>query len=449
MRKVISLFLAIVMTAAVFAVAAFAIMGDVNGDGSINNKDVVALFRYASGNEDAVKDKTACDYNGDGTVNNKDVIAVFKAVSTGSQQQTALAYPFIYPDSETEHTYDADTLERFYRLGVGTGRNVRHISPGERFQLRIIAREPDIKVSLKDVEIEIISGADIGNLNENGVFEALKPGEFKARIKLKAKPSLTANFTITVNEPDKTGMTYWQGSGTYLDPFLINNKTDFLNIAKVCEFENYNNDYSKGGHWFRQTADIDLSGVDFEPLRFFIYNYNGDGHKLKNITMSETEDRSGVFGYFECGVVENLTIENYTYKRNGYGSVKNTGVFASDVYGGTFYNCHAVNIDIDVTDNGSTWSTGGFVGHIVEPAYFIGCSVSGKINGDDMAGGFYGDSECYHSFFTDCSADVAVTVTGDVFGGFAARDYNALTVGYYNCTSTQKDEILEEYNNKY
>ena len=76
-------------------------------------------------------------------------------------------------------------------------------------------------------------------------------------------------------------------------------------------------------------------------------------------------------------------------------------------------------------------------------------SVSGKINGDDMAGGFYGDSECYHSFFTDCSADVAVTVTGDVFGGFAACDYNALTVGYYNCTSTQKDEILEEYNNKY
>ena len=47
----------------------------------INNKDVVALFKYASGNEDAVKDKTACDYNGDGAVNNKDVVALFRYIS--------------------------------------------------------------------------------------------------------------------------------------------------------------------------------------------------------------------------------------------------------------------------------------------------------------------------------------------------------------------------------
>ena len=55
MRKVISLLLAIVMTAAVFAVAASAVLGDVNADGVINNKDVVALFKYASGNEGATK----------------------------------------------------------------------------------------------------------------------------------------------------------------------------------------------------------------------------------------------------------------------------------------------------------------------------------------------------------------------------------------------------------
>ncbi len=54
--------------------------GDINGDGSVNNKDVVALFKYVSGSEVAVND-IALDINGDGSVNNKDVVALFKYVS--------------------------------------------------------------------------------------------------------------------------------------------------------------------------------------------------------------------------------------------------------------------------------------------------------------------------------------------------------------------------------
>ncbi len=56
--------------------------GDVNGDGSVNNKDVVALFKYVSGGEVAVNG-IALDINGDGSVNNKDVVALFKYVSGG------------------------------------------------------------------------------------------------------------------------------------------------------------------------------------------------------------------------------------------------------------------------------------------------------------------------------------------------------------------------------
>ena len=77
MKKVIAIILVLVMTAALTAVAAAA-SGDVNADGSINNKDVVALFRYASGNEDAVKDKTACDYNGDGGLTPEDARLILR-----------------------------------------------------------------------------------------------------------------------------------------------------------------------------------------------------------------------------------------------------------------------------------------------------------------------------------------------------------------------------------
>ncbi len=55
--------------------------GDVNKDGSIDNKDVVALFRYVSGT-DKVEDESAYDYNGDKTVDNKDVVALFRFVSS-------------------------------------------------------------------------------------------------------------------------------------------------------------------------------------------------------------------------------------------------------------------------------------------------------------------------------------------------------------------------------
>ena len=57
-----------------------AVSGDVNKDEAVNNKDVVVLFRYASGSDVAVN-VAALDVNGDGSVNNKDVVVLFRYVS--------------------------------------------------------------------------------------------------------------------------------------------------------------------------------------------------------------------------------------------------------------------------------------------------------------------------------------------------------------------------------
>ena len=54
--------------------------GDVNGDGKVNNKDVVTLFNHVSGGSLYV-DPESTDVNGDGHVNNKDVVVLFKYVS--------------------------------------------------------------------------------------------------------------------------------------------------------------------------------------------------------------------------------------------------------------------------------------------------------------------------------------------------------------------------------
>ncbi|MBQ7698873.1 MAG: dockerin type I repeat-containing protein [Clostridia bacterium] len=88
MKKLTSLLLVIIMTAAVFTGAASAgRAGDADGDKEINNKDVVTLFRYLSGDENnAVKEN--CDFNNDGKVNNKDVTLLFRAISSGTISET-------------------------------------------------------------------------------------------------------------------------------------------------------------------------------------------------------------------------------------------------------------------------------------------------------------------------------------------------------------------------
>lgn len=53
--------------------------GDVNGDGEVDNKDVVTLFRFVSAAADGYD--AAYDLNEDGEVNNKDVVELFRYVS--------------------------------------------------------------------------------------------------------------------------------------------------------------------------------------------------------------------------------------------------------------------------------------------------------------------------------------------------------------------------------
>ena len=54
--------------------------GDVNGDGKVNNRDAILLFRYVSGRDVEVNEEVL-DVNKDGTINNRDVIMLFRMVS--------------------------------------------------------------------------------------------------------------------------------------------------------------------------------------------------------------------------------------------------------------------------------------------------------------------------------------------------------------------------------
>ncbi len=59
--------------------------GDCNNDGWFDNKDVVLLFRYVSGNEKE-EDETLYDFDENGVPDNKDVVALFRFVSSSENE---------------------------------------------------------------------------------------------------------------------------------------------------------------------------------------------------------------------------------------------------------------------------------------------------------------------------------------------------------------------------
>ena len=61
--------------------------GDINGDGMIDNKDVVTLFKKLS-SEDADLDPAICDINGDGNIDNKDLMCLFRMLSGSFDDET-------------------------------------------------------------------------------------------------------------------------------------------------------------------------------------------------------------------------------------------------------------------------------------------------------------------------------------------------------------------------
>ena len=65
---------------AVDANVAYDIMGDANGDGKVNARDVTAVMRHVALGRRSAIDESQCDFDRDGRVNARDVISLMRAV---------------------------------------------------------------------------------------------------------------------------------------------------------------------------------------------------------------------------------------------------------------------------------------------------------------------------------------------------------------------------------
>ena len=108
------------------------------------------------------------------------------------------------------------------------------------------------------------------------------------------------------------------GTGTQEDPWLITSQEDLIALAEFLNSgnaEQFDADAAGvgncHGYYFKQTADIDLTGITWEPIGYsgscyFAGNYDGGGHSITNAVSTGKVDpdgfaTAGIFGWVAFG----------------------------------------------------------------------------------------------------------------------------------------------------
>ena len=250
------------------------------------------------------------------------------------------------------------------------------------------------------------------------------------------------------------------GTGTQQNPWLITSQADlialaeFLNSGNAETFDSENAGVGNcHGYYFKQTADIDLTGVTWEPIGYsgdyyFAGNYDGDGHTISNATSTGKNDANGfatagIFGWVAFGSVENLHVKNANFVATGQNNYSYVGGIAALCYASSIKNCSVVNSSLESRRNNNNNCAGSIVGYSYNGIFEKCAAENNRVTSMAYAGGFVGEQadekNVGKSTFTNCyTANCTVTAKTDktnglsFAGGFVGEvTRNALTV--VNC----------------
>ena len=255
---------------------------------------------------------------------------------------------------------------------------------------------------------------------------------------------------------------YSGGSGTQDDPWLITSQEDlialagFLNSGNAETFDTeaagIGNCY---GYYFKQTADIDLTGVSWEPIGYsgsyyFAGNYDADGHSITNAVSTGKVDpdgfaTAGIFGWVAFGSVQNLHVKNANFLAIGQNNYSYVGGIAGVCYGSSIKNCSVVNSSLESKRNNNNNCAGSIVGYSTGGTFEKCAAENNQVKTMAYGGGFVGEVDDDPSYgagtstFTNCyTANCSVSSKTDdvqgvsLVGGFVGEmTDSALTVN--NC----------------
>lgn len=252
---------------------------------------------------------------------------------------------------------------------------------------------------------------------------------------------------------------YSGGSGTAKDPWLISKVGDLKTLADTintgaAESDNVGNYH---GYYFKQTANLDLSGIDnWDPIGYsgsglyFAGNYDGDGHTISKAKSTGKNDddgfaTAGIFGWVAFGSVKNLHVKNANFVATGQNNYSYVGGIAGVCYGSSIKNCSVVNSSLESKRNNNNNCAGSIVGYSTGGTFEKCAAENNQVKTMAYGGGFVGEVDDDPSYgagtstFTNCyTANCSVSSKTDdvqgvsLVGGFVGEmTDSALTVN--NC----------------
>ena len=198
------------------------------------------------------------------------------------------------------------------------------------------------------------------------------------------------------------------GTGTQGDPWLIASQADltalaeFLNSGNAETFDTENANVGNcHGYYFKQTADIDLTGVTWEPIGYsggyyFAGNYDGGGHSITNAVSTGKVDpegfaTAGIFGWVAFGSVANLHVKNANFVATGQNNYSYVGGIAGVCYGSSIENCSVVNSSLESKRNNNNNCAGSIVGYSTGGTFEKCAAENNQIRTMAYGGGFVGE----------------------------------------------------------
>lgn len=98
---------------------------------------------------------------------------------------------------------------------------------------------------------------------------------------------------------------------------------------------------------FKLTADLDMAGVDFEPLPDFSGTLDGNGHVIRNLKYENaSQAQVALFSTTHSATITNLGIEGARFVGN-----ENVGGIVGRIYGGMVSGCYVANSYIEGRDH--------------------------------------------------------------------------------------------------
>ncbi len=193
------------------------------------------------------------------------------------------------------------------------------------------------------------------------------------------------------------------------------------------------------------TDDIDMAGVtDWKPIGMvtnpFRGTFDGQGHAIRNLSLSTHNNRSGFFGNVSGATIQNFSIDGSLTFRDGTGC----GVVGW-MEGGTVRQVHsALNIAVP----GVSSHIGGVIGSMRTGTKAIACSFSGSImetgGSHDCIGGIagYTNENC---LVENCAnyGTVSFTASDAFAGGIIGYVNNNSFAGVKNCLNVGSVRMAE------